>query len=30
MKAKKEDETQKFVLEDTEFSDPKGVLQRSL
>ena len=30
MKQKLEDETQKFVLEDTEFSDPKTVLQRSL
>ena len=30
MKQKKEDESQKFVLEDTEFSDPKSVLQRSL
>lgn len=30
MKAKKEDQTQKFALEDTEFSDPKGVLQRAL
>ena len=30
MKQKQEDKTQKFVLEDTEFSDPKSVLQRSL
>ena len=30
MKQKQEDETQKFVVEDTEFSDPKSVLQRSL
>ena len=30
MKQKKEDETQKFVVEDTDFSDPKTVLQRAL